>query len=202
MNAAVSDASPVDSPVLQFCNRPKNATPSPARSESSRKGSVENSPIATPPRRTVLSAENSKRGANPKNPDSDESNEAKNSSFNERVKSLPNKPHDKGIFQSLILEVLACCASGDLQALKAAFGDPPLVSFEHNAELFVDDDGRMPIHHACLNGHLNIVQYLIEELKCDASVRDKSGWTGLQYACKSVHMHIVKYIIDHCGEKS
>lgn len=30
-----------------------------------------------------------------------------------------------------------------------------------------DNDGKTPLHHACDMGHVEIIQYLVENVKCD-----------------------------------
>ena len=57
----------------------------------------------------------------------------------------------------------------------------------------------MAIHHfthACINGHLNIAQYLIREEHCNPSCEDNNGDTPLHYACLRNHAHIVQYLLS------
>ena len=57
-------------------------------------------------------------------------------------------------------------------------------------------DGSTPLHYACTNGHLNIVQYLIREAHCNPSCENNNGSTPLLYACKHDHAHIVQYLLS------
>ena len=53
----------------------------------------------------------------------------------------------------------------------------------------------MPIHIACLGGQLNVVKYLITEMKCNPESSVKKGRTPLFHACDKGHMDIIKYLI-------
>jgi ankyrin repeat protein len=50
------------------------------------------------------------------------------------------------------------------------------------------------MHYACCYGHLEIVQYLVEEGRANIRVREKEGWTPLHLASQFGHFDIVKYI--------
>ena len=58
-----------------------------------------------------------------------------------------------------------------------------------------DNYGSLPLHIACLNGHLNATKYFITEQNCDPNCRDKHGSTLLHYASQSGHMNIIQYLI-------
>jgi ankyrin repeat protein len=50
-----------------------------------------------------------------------------------------------------------------------------------------------PLHYACKEGYLSIVEYLIEKgAKIDAF--DADNWTPLHYACAKGHLDIIKFI--------
>ena len=53
----------------------------------------------------------------------------------------------------------------------------------------------MPMHFACLGGHLNVVKYLITEMKCNPESSGYKGQTPLNEACRSGRMDIIKYLI-------
>ena len=61
------------------------------------------------------------------------------------------------------------------------------------------NDGALPLHIACLNGHLNVAKYLITEQKCDPNSRDSTDLTILHYASKGGHMNIIQYLITELG---
>ena len=53
----------------------------------------------------------------------------------------------------------------------------------------------MAINVACLGGHLNVIKYLITEIKCDSKSSGYKGRTPLHHACGNGHMDIIKYLI-------
>ena len=56
--------------------------------------------------------------------------------------------------------------------------------------------GETPLHLACQNGQMNMVQYLIKEAHCDPSCVDSDGETPLHHACESDHTNIVQYLLS------
>ena len=56
--------------------------------------------------------------------------------------------------------------------------------------------GYTPIHIASENGHLSIVEYLIEKQNIDKDIKGRYGKTPLHYACLNGHLPIVKYLIS------
>ena len=56
--------------------------------------------------------------------------------------------------------------------------------------------GDTPIHIACKNGHLPVVQYLIEQQKFDINIKGFQEKTPLHYACEKDHLPIVEYLIS------
>ena len=56
--------------------------------------------------------------------------------------------------------------------------------------------GRTPLHSASQEGHLNIVQYLIDERKCNPASLDERKTTPLHLASAKGQLHIVKYLIE------
>ena len=57
----------------------------------------------------------------------------------------------------------------------------------------------MPIHIACLEGHLNVVKYLITQQRCDPNVKGANGRTLFHNACVEGHMDIIRYLITEQG---
>ena len=57
-------------------------------------------------------------------------------------------------------------------------------------------DDRSPLHYACQNGSVDIVQYLIE--KCHVDLKAESGDNGnaLHCACSGGHLDIVEYLMS------
>ena len=59
-----------------------------------------------------------------------------------------------------------------------------------------DKDGNCVIHSACENGHLPIVQYLIEKQNIDINIKNKYERPPLHCACFHGHLPIVEYLIS------
>ena len=68
--------------------------------------------------------------------------------------------------------------------------------------------GKTPLHAACLRGHLNIVQCLVELYKCDIECDDSNGTLPLHCASAGGYQHIVEYLCQHkntdamCSQKN
>ena len=60
-------------------------------------------------------------------------------------------------------------------------------------------DGTTPIHWAARYGHLEILKFLITDLKCSANIPDQPGCTPLHFAAEKGHLHVVKFFIDEQG---
>ena len=67
-----------------------------------------------------------------------------------------------------------------------------LVEMYGNAEA-KDENQRTPLHLACMQGHLEIAQYLHYECGCSLQCEDKDGWTPIELAGIHDHIDIVKY---------
>ena len=61
-----------------------------------------------------------------------------------------------------------------------------------------DNIGSTPLDSACYNGHLDVVQYLITECKCDLMCKRNDGSTPLKAACYNGHLNVVRYLITEC----
>ncbi|CAF3672911.1 unnamed protein product [Rotaria sordida] len=59
-----------------------------------------------------------------------------------------------------------------------------------------DRQGIRPLHLACKEGYLSIVEYLIEQ-GTQIDVIDTDSWTPLHYACSKGHLDIVKLIYSN-----
>ena len=59
-----------------------------------------------------------------------------------------------------------------------------------------DSKGRTPLHMACGRGHLRILHFYINIVKCDLQCRDNLGRTPLHYASEQGHVHIVQCLIE------
>ena len=53
-----------------------------------------------------------------------------------------------------------------------------------------------PLHLACRRGHLDITKYLVDEVHCNPSCKDRIGNTPLHHACGKGHTHIAQYLLS------
>ena len=72
-----------------------------------------------------------------------------------------------------------------------------LVEMYGNAEA-KDENQRTPLHLACMQGHLDIAQYLHYECGSSLQCEDKDGWIPIDLAGFHNHINIVKYF-GECG---
>ena len=62
------------------------------------------------------------------------------------------------------------------------------------------NNGSLPLHIACSNGHLDTTKYFITEQNCDQNSRGQHGWTFLHYASEGGrHMNMIQYLITELG---
>ena len=80
---------------------------------------------------------------------------------------------------------------GKMEILKSNLNFDPFIT---------DDNGRIPLHLAAQEGHLQAVEFFVEQQKCDPSHMDKRKVTPLYYAASRGHLDIVKYLTleQHC----
>ena len=57
----------------------------------------------------------------------------------------------------------------------------------------------LPLHLACEHGHLCVVKYFIDELKCEPTIPGEFGRTPLHYACHGGQLNIVQYLVTEKG---
>ncbi|CAM9898657.1 unnamed protein product, partial [Heterosigma akashiwo] len=72
------------------------------------------------------------------------------------------------------------------------------VLFLGAASLNVKDpmDGAGPLHLACAGGHLEIVQYFVEQMNANIHQVTNDGATPLCLAVSDGHLHITRYLVD------
>ena len=72
-----------------------------------------------------------------------------------------------------------------------------------NCEVDIRDQfGRIPLHDASQNGHLDVVQYLVDTRHCDPLCQGKENQTTpLHLASRCGHLDVVRYFttIHHCN---
>ena len=71
-----------------------------------------------------------------------------------------------------------------------------LVEMYGNAEA-KDENQQTPLHLACMQGHLEIAQYLYYECGCNLQSEDKDGWKPIELAGFHNQTEIVKYFDVH-----
>jgi len=52
-----------------------------------------------------------------------------------------------------------------------------------------------PLHWAAINGHLSVVEYLVNQ-KADINAKDKDNWTLLHSAANNGHLSVVEYLVN------
>ena len=55
-------------------------------------------------------------------------------------------------------------------------------------------DDELPIHNACASGVIQLVTFLIDEMKCDTAAKTKSGFTCVKQASASGNLDLVKLL--------
>ena len=66
---------------------------------------------------------------------------------------------------------------------------------ERGCDINVSDDrGYTPIHNACNNGHLAVVEYLASKPQCNIDVLDNTGQQPLHYALCQGHKVVVMFL--------
>jgi ankyrin repeat protein len=57
------------------------------------------------------------------------------------------------------------------------------------------NDGRTALHYASGNGHLEMVQYLIDTCHVDREAKSNMGWTALHWAISYDRLEMLQYLI-------
>ena len=60
-------------------------------------------------------------------------------------------------------------------------------------------DGKTSLHYAARNGHLNCIQYLLQEQEWDVDETSGEGTTPLHMACYGGHLHVVQHLHEQYG---
>lgn len=71
-----------------------------------------------------------------------------------------------------------------------------LVAKNHNIN-DLDSTGLGPIHWAADRGNVDMLRFLVFDLKADVNLKDQDGQTALHYAASCGHVDIVKYLVEH-----
>ena len=66
------------------------------------------------------------------------------------------------------------------------------------------DNGSQPIHHACMRGHLELVQWLVQQQGASLSAQDRKGDQPVDWARVCGHMGVVEWLVEqavssHCS---
>ncbi|KAH9850711.1 hypothetical protein C2E23DRAFT_297085 [Lenzites betulinus] len=64
-----------------------------------------------------------------------------------------------------------------------------------------DKEGETALHKAALNGHLQIIRYLLPG-KSEVHAQDADGWTALHNACSKGYLDIVRWLCEQGGAVS
>ncbi|CAO3596692.1 unnamed protein product [Absidia cylindrospora] len=103
--------------------------------------------------------------------------------------------------QELIENLIYCARYGELEDLKQSNAAP---------ELYVtkDDDGNTALHMASANNHIEIVLFILEQLKKLGdeqlrglvNVQNGQGNTPLHWAALNGHLEVVKALVSNGGD--
>ena len=104
------------------------------------------------------------------------------------------KSQDHGIVKPTNFEpnIIKASKERKLNSVKFIIG----TLLQNDDKTKVDSLGRNPLHIACLNGDLPLVQYLVEEAKSDLDARSHNGYNPLHCACEAGDLHVVQYLIQ------
>lgn len=91
-------------------------------------------------------------------------------------------------------QVISAAAKGDLACIKTVHSTagPALLSGG-------DYDNRTAFHLACAEGHIDVVQYLVENVKVDVTVQDRWGRTGFDDAAGN--KALLSYLKTKCLQR-
>ena len=83
--------------------------------------------------------------------------------------------------------LINACMRGDYQEVKST-----VESLEVKIN-YQDDNGKTPLMWASINGHLNVVQYLIEE-GANPNIKNNKGKTALDLAEENGHKKVAEFL--------
>ena len=69
---------------------------------------------------------------------------------------------------------------------------PQYISLLHST----DNEGRVPLHLACDSGNIQLVIFLINDMKCDVTATDTNGSNCVMHACFSGNLDLVQLLIQ------
>ena len=81
-----------------------------------------------------------------------------------------------------------------LMSFHGNFGMVKLLTEMYGNAEAKDENQRTPLHLACMQGHLDIAQYLYHECGCSLQCEDKDGWKPIELAGFHNQTDIVKYL--------
>ena len=102
--------------------------------------------------------------------------------------------HPKTTLEGMSLLYCACCG-GNMDIIRYIMIRKQLFKPRaHVKKIYCD---YLPLHLACLSGHLNVVKYFISVQKCNHTTMSRSpnGDTPLHCASIGSHLHIIDYLI-------
>ena len=77
------------------------------------------------------------------------------------------------------------------------------LAITHKCSILVrDNDNNTPLHYAALHGHLKVIKFIIEDMKCDPDSKGQFERTPLHHASYNGHLEVVKYLVEthhHCN---
>lgn len=85
------------------------------------------------------------------------------------------------------VELFDAVGSGDLNKVKKLFESGAVANVK-------DDDGLTPLHEAAQYGHLDIVEYLVEQRGADVNAKSEAGQTPLDLAYENDHVGVTWYL--------
>jgi ankyrin repeat protein len=55
--------------------------------------------------------------------------------------------------------------------------------------------GKQPIHVACEEGHLAVVEWLVDRDRALLTAKDKDDWQPIHFACGGGHLDVVEWLV-------
>ena len=95
--------------------------------------------------------------------------------------------------------ILAACQKGDVSHLRRVL---EVIELDVGSEP-LGSEGETALHVACAHGHLNIVQYLVNDRGCSVAVHNSRavGTTPLMVAWAKKHWEVVEFLLNAIQEK-